>query len=667
MVPHAVLTAMRSHVIQDYQKYCMEIGREESDILSSRTLWNILNAIKPSLRHCLSGLDNTTADGLTAFACLIELISKTDISTDKKKELTQALEQGKRYLKISYKTHCSSASNCATHCSTFALSKRDEDNFRTVCIHSHDQQCQECINLLLTLDQILMLHIHVTNSEVEEFKYDCELNIKMVLEFMRHILRADKQDDAKIYAMKLLSNTTAFWLKDWAQKILPQSFREKQSDYFGKKGMSLHIDTFYSKKDDSLIKQVYYTAIFRCDQDMSATLSVADHVIKQFHKDYANVKSLVTKSDNAGCYAGASCFQSEYQIVKKHDLTLLRHDFSEPQHGKDQCDRESAVARKLMAAYVNSGNDLKSAQDIRKALLYRGERKNYKVYVIEIDREKCFLPSIKIADVQSIHSVKFEENCMTLWMFFDIGNGKIEDYTNEMFVSGVHVISGFNDSIIPNPILAVGAQETANRLDRQYSPLLFCADDGCSSSFSTQEELEEHVLQGKHKYVEKSSAMDDVKSSFCKRIRTSEMEHKKASGGPSYVVDENIHSSNHLKLCYTMGWALKPKRKGIRFSVKQKKFVLDLYLEGENSGRKYTGDQVVQLMRKKSVNGKKTFVTSEYFTKEQVISLFSVFTTKKKQGKLQQLLDHMNNVTDEDVDFENPDGETIEEEEVYVV
>ena len=48
--------------------------------------------------------------------------------------------------------------------------------------------------------------------------------------------------------MNEVSTTTNFWLKDWAQKVVPRKYREAQKDYFGKQGMStlilitLHID-----------------------------------------------------------------------------------------------------------------------------------------------------------------------------------------------------------------------------------------------------------------------------------------------------------------------------------------------------------------------------------------------------------------------------------------
>lgn len=55
--------------------------------------------------------------------------------------------------------------------------------------------------------------------------------------------------------------------------------------YFGKKEMSLHCDIFVKKNKNVLVKSVYLTTMYRCDQDMIATLRIADMVLKEhiFH------------------------------------------------------------------------------------------------------------------------------------------------------------------------------------------------------------------------------------------------------------------------------------------------------------------------------------------------------------------------------------------------
>ena len=52
--------------------------------------------------------------------------------------------------------------------------------------------------------------------------------------------------------------------------------------YFGKEIMNLHCDIFFKKKKDLLVKSVYITAMYRCDQDMIARLNIADVLLKDY-------------------------------------------------------------------------------------------------------------------------------------------------------------------------------------------------------------------------------------------------------------------------------------------------------------------------------------------------------------------------------------------------
>ena len=73
--------------------------------------------------------------------------------------------------------------------------------------------------------------------------------------------------------MNQINKETGLWLSDWSQKILPVEFREGQKAYFGKKGMSMHIDCLFYKNDaGELKKKVYPTIIQKSDQDARDTL-----------------------------------------------------------------------------------------------------------------------------------------------------------------------------------------------------------------------------------------------------------------------------------------------------------------------------------------------------------------------------------------------------------
>lgn len=141
--------------------------------------------------------------------------------------------------------------------------------------------------------------------------YDINVAIKSVQEYICHILRDVQQRKAKEWCMENLDDETAFWLKDFCQKILPTQFREGQQNYFGKKGMSLHVDVFFKKEGGQLKKRVYFTALQRCDQGADDVLCLADEILAEYKKDESSIKSFDVKSDNASCYHGNFCAKVE--------------------------------------------------------------------------------------------------------------------------------------------------------------------------------------------------------------------------------------------------------------------------------------------------------------------------------------------------------------------
>ena len=60
-------------------------------------------------------------------------------------------------------------------------------------------------------------------------------------------MRTAHQDAAKSTVLEKLSSSQVFIVMDWAMKFLPVSFRESQSEWFGKKGKSWHVSAAITK------------------------------------------------------------------------------------------------------------------------------------------------------------------------------------------------------------------------------------------------------------------------------------------------------------------------------------------------------------------------------------------------------------------------------------
>ena len=333
------------------------------------------------------------------------------------------------------------------------------------------------------------------------------------------------------------------------------------------------------------------------------------------------------------------------------NLQDIWHNFNEPQCGKDQCDRESAIARKLMRAYVDGGNNIPN--DIKEAILYKSGVPNSKVSVIEIDKSLSSTTSIKIANSQSVHSIEFRDNHMTVWHYYQIGSGKRVEYNVVVeFVSGVEVISPY---VSQNSEVRL-AMSSSQRHDRSYSDALYCTVPGCKDSFKTEEGLSDHVIDDNHTICESLTGMDRVRSLYAQRINTNAMAHTSGIGGNR--IGSGLEDSRHVLLVTSEGWALKRKRKGCRLSPKQKNFVMDCFLTGECTGKKLTAGKVASMMRNNvDERGNKMFTCEEYLTKDQVMSQFSQMCAKKKRGEKLELAEVVNESSEEP---ENEDEDTDE-------
>lgn len=122
-------------------------------------------------------------------------------------------------------------------------------------------------------------------------------------------MRDNQQSGARKFMFQYIQNTKhALLIRDWAQKITEKRHLEAQSQYFGKKGMSVHIDVFLYVENNQILKRVYITCISRCDQKMEDVLDIAKFVIEKFKEDCPHIERLVGKSDNAGCYSSNGYF-----------------------------------------------------------------------------------------------------------------------------------------------------------------------------------------------------------------------------------------------------------------------------------------------------------------------------------------------------------------------
>ena len=84
----------------------------------------------------------------------------------------------------------------------------------------------------------------------------------------------------------------------------------------------------------------------------------------------------------------------------------MRYDYSEPQYGKDMCDRILCPMKAAVRRYCNEGHDIVTAQDMQIALKDRPVR-GTTAAVFSLTEESRTLKIKKIPNYSSLHNFEF--------------------------------------------------------------------------------------------------------------------------------------------------------------------------------------------------------------------------------------------------------------------
>ena len=153
-------------------------------------------------------------------------------------------------------------------------------------------------------------------------------------------------------------------------KFTQVKFREKQSEWFGKRGLSWHVSSVVSK---DIAKQTTYVTSYvhlinSCSQDWFSVLSIVEDLFYNIKANNPDIKTVYLLSDEAGCYHNNLLIAALKDVGKCAGVFVEQYDFSEPHQGKDICDRIICLLKSAICKYCNEGNDILCAEDMYAAL-----------------------------------------------------------------------------------------------------------------------------------------------------------------------------------------------------------------------------------------------------------------------------------------------------------
>jgi hypothetical protein len=323
--------------------------------------------------------------------------------------------------------HLSQASNVADHCTLYALSDLKEQSLKSKCSHPHDQSCQRCDQLSSAISELesLVPPKDMRPEDQDDMLYKFRQAAQDINAWKAHILRSMQQDKARTNLFDELDDKSIFITQDWAMKFLPSKYREAQTDWFAKRGISWHISVVVRKHNGKLQHQAMVHSTTSSKQDSYSVVWIIRHTLTTIKKEYPHVTKAFLRQDNAGCYHSVTTLSACRLLSEDTGIQIKRVDFSDPQGGKGPCDRKAATIKAHVRRYINEGHDVLTPADLKEAILSRGGVNGVRVAVVNTVMNKTVITDGEWKGISTINNFSYKDDGkgVIVWKAFDIGQG----------------------------------------------------------------------------------------------------------------------------------------------------------------------------------------------------------------------------------------------------
>lgn len=238
-----------------------------------------------------------------------------------------------------------------------------------------------------------------------------------------HQLRSIHQDRARISVLDSLdSSSGVFIVQDFAMKFIPAQYREAQSDFFGKRGISWHVSVCHTKINGRIETQTLIHILKSGIQDSETIVLIMEHVLLSLKKQHPEITTAFFQQDNAGCYHSALTILSSNIISKRTGILVSQIDFSDPQGGKGSCDRKAAQVKAHVKSFINEGHSVTTPNELKQAIESRGGIPGVRAAVVEV--QKKYQESPKIEGISTLNNFSFSKRGFKAFRAYGVGSGK---------------------------------------------------------------------------------------------------------------------------------------------------------------------------------------------------------------------------------------------------
>ena len=154
-----------------------------------------------------------------------------------------------------------------------------------------------------------------------------------------------------------------------------------------------------------------------------------------------------------------------------------RYDFSDPQAGKDICDKRTVSMKAHIRRWINEKHDVVTAQHMKQALESHGGLKGCRVAVVKIDPSTDNSSDNKIPGISLLNNFSYEYDGIRAWRSYNIGPGR-----NQLPSSGgEQPISDAQAERQPRGWALKATKKASRMSDKVKAYLVECFDAGVQS------------------------------------------------------------------------------------------------------------------------------------------------------------------------------------------
>ena len=259
-----------------------------------------------------------------------------------------------------------------------ACSKREKNE--------HTDPCEECAQSFELFKDLRAFHTEVHNKlqptylfdhllkdDMAQWKDDIEVYFRNFMSYRSHIAQAKDESiwDTSFY--KNLGPNECVVVMDFKMKILSLLFREKQRDWFSKRGFSLlGALIIFGSADDQDHNEVLYHFFISDDTTQDAEyVNTAKEILYKYILPQYGIDTVNYRCDGAGCFVSAEAKAAMAHWLKRCGIKEKTYKNNVPGKGKSPLDGQFGIQGQSLTRQVDEGGSFSTAEELYDLLLER--------------------------------------------------------------------------------------------------------------------------------------------------------------------------------------------------------------------------------------------------------------------------------------------------------